>query len=397
MTARNLLLSSVLVIVSVAAATAQSTDVPAPAMYKPVPAEAGEITSQKLLVDRITFAKEAYGLNEEQAKKIVPLLEQLVPAQDRYDLKMRLTLRRTALAASLATHSRVNPPSDREGTVARLEDQIRSVHANAPMSLAGIMKVVEPILPKEQVDAAHNRIKSEAATRLKRDAAAIDLAKIDALLAPPLTLIAPVPMQPPPTDIQPSSPESTSATPPQPAPVDPHAKAAPPPPPPPQPPKPIPPAPPEDQWTKDHQAIIAKYEFSDVQKMTAEAALKGCIDRAAAHREAHKADYETAQKLSDPAAKETMTKALQLPLDKLYDELVQRTEALATLEQKLRAEGKVLLPPKTPPAAVAPPTVKPPATPATTQPAAPLPAAKPPSAAPAPVPPAPPSSQPTKG
>jgi len=378
MTARNLFLSSVLVLLGVAAATGQSSDVPPPPMFKSSPLATGEITSQMLLADRIAFVKEGYGLSEEQLKKVTPLLEQLVPAQDRYDLKVRLTLRRTALAISITAASESHQQADPAATITRLQEQILAIHAAAPLSLGNVIKLVEPLLPKEQVEAARSRMKNDLAARLKRNPADIVVEKIDDMLASAVAPAGVSPVQP-----QPTQPPAQS-----------HAKAPPAPPPPPQPPKPLAPAPPEAQWTKDYEAIITKYGFTEDQKNVAESALKSCLDRAATHRAKSKADFEKADKMSDAAAKEQALQPLRLPLDKLYDELIQRTESLATLEQKLRADGKLTIPPKAPPTAAAPAaqTLKPspgavqppqsPATPPAAPPAATIQPPKPPPSAP---------------
>lgn len=379
MSPRTVFLSLSFALVGLAAASAQTTDLPAPAMYKPPSADAGEITLQKLLADRLNFAKEVYALNDEQSKKIVPLLEQLVPLQEQYDLKVRLTLRRTALAISVAANAPANPETDHAGTMARLEAQIQAMHAEAPMSLANVIKLVDPLLPNGQVEAAHNRLRTEVAARLKKDAAAIDLAKIDYPLVPavvPQGLASMQAPQPRPQTDQPQPPVQSTA------------KMPIPPPPPPEPPKPLKPAPALNQWTKDYDALVAKYKFTDDQKKVAGLALKSCLDRAAAHQEKH--DPDKAQTPADKPADQTAANAP--PLDRLYDELIQRVESLATTEQKLRAEGKLTSAPEPPP----PPArnAQPQRAPAQA-PTAP-PATSPPPSRALPTPPPPPTTQPGK-
>ena len=415
---------SLVVFVLAGSVFGQGSGIPAPAMFKPLPPGSAELTAQQLLADRLDFVKEMYQPSAEQLGKITPLLDKLVPDQEKYGAKVRLTLRRLRLAVSVAATEPLNPEeeTDRAGTMATLQDQIYALQAGAPLSFANVIRIVEPLLPKDEVNAAHARIKASLARRLKRDAAAIDIAKVDALLSPPVIpeevpAMPPGPPPPstPPVETKPAPP--VEAKPPPPAEAKPQTPTPPVPPPapttqpavvppattkpatPPLPPvveapKVVKPAPPEAEWTKQYEAAAAKYNLNDNQKKTAEQALKACMDRAAAYREKNKGDYEKAKAMSDPAQKEAAMKKLNEPLDKLYDELMQRVDSIATLEQRLRAEGKLAVPraPTTAPASgPAAPKVEPAPPKPAAMPAQPLPK-------PTPVPPPPPpTTQPAHG
>ena len=140
------------------------------------------------------------------------------------------------------------------------------------------------------------------------------------------------------------------------------------------PPKPLQPAPPESEWGKYLETTAAKYKLSSGQRELADAVLSSCQARAKVHREQRKADYDAAQKIPDPAKKAETLKALNERLDGLYDELTQRVDSLATLEQNK---------PPAPPATPGPPPAKPAGPGGTTPPAPTTPAAQPPPAPPA--------------
>lgn len=366
---------ALLVCAGLCAAPVQGSEIPHPAMFKPVAIDAGEVTTQQLLADRVAFAKEMYKLTDEQSRQVVAQLEQLVPAHDKYYLGVRKTLRQLRLAISVAANQDEPLAVDRGELMNHFQDQINRMHADAPLSLANVMKLVEPLLPKEQVEAARGRVKAEIAARTKRDPAAIDVAKIDSLLVPasapeplPELVTAPEEYTPPPQERQapPQNQAPASTQPSQtPAPTTKPAappKPLPPPPPPPPAPEPLKPAPPEAEWTKQLEALMTKYNFKDDQKSTAEQALKSSLSRASAHREKSKNDYQQAQGVPDAAKRQEAMKKLNEPLDRIYNELMQRVDSIATIEQRLRADGKLLEPRQaaTMPAAAQPPA-KPPA------------------------------------
>jgi hypothetical protein len=366
-----------LVLVAASSAFAQSAELPTPPMFKAPAPGTGDVTAQKLLADRVAFAKEMYQLNPEQTNKVVPLLEKMLPEQEKHDAKTRLTLRRLKIAISVAATEPESAETDRTGTMATLQNQLNAIQGTAPLSFSNVTTAIEPLLPKEQLEAARGRIKADLAKRLKRDAAAIDLKQIDSLLTPtvipePLPALPPVhqkpmtdqpprseskplPPTPPPVPQQPPAPAQPASPPVPPVPAQPTTKPATPPLPPlprsPEPaqvPRVIKPAPPEATWTKDYEDAVKKYGFTDDQKKIAEKALKSTLDRAAAYREKNKEEFKKAQAITEPGPKTDAMKKLNEPLDKLYDEMIQRVEAIATMEQHLRSEGK-LVTPRTPP------------------------------------------------
>jgi len=110
------------------------------------------------------------------------------------------------------------------------------------------------------------------------------------------------------------------------------------------PPKPLEPAPPESEWSRHAETTAAHLGFTAQQKETAAAIIESCRSRAAAHRKQHKADYESVDKMTNPAEKAGATRKLNHRLDELYYELTQRVDSLTTVEQKQRtAKGQ---PPK---------------------------------------------------
>jgi hypothetical protein len=363
-------------------------DPPQPPMFKPPALAEGPVNAAKVLADRISFVKEMYKLNDEQAAQVPPALDKLLPEQEQYQAKTELTLRRLQLAYSLAISAQETPETDRAVAIAKFQEQVNKIHAAAPLSFANVMKAVDPLFPKDQVAAARTRIAAELATRTKGTPAGVDLSKMDLLLGPPIVpeFVPEMPAVPnqaewaanaaskgpeakdhpaastPPTAAaeQPAAPQSgvipQAAPGPQPAttqpvaakPTPPPQPAGPPTPPPPaRPPKVLPPAPPEAEWTRQYEAKVNKYGLGEEQKKVAEQTLKNVLARAASHREKSKGDYEQAAKMTDPNKKAEALRNLDKTLDALYDELHQRLDSIATIEQRMRAEGRLIAPRKT--------------------------------------------------
>ncbi|MFH1417480.1 MAG: hypothetical protein ABII12_04240 [Planctomycetota bacterium] len=348
-----------LVLILAPAASAMPDEVPPPAMYKASGTDAQAPTAQVLLADRISFVEELYELTAEQEGKILPLLQQLVPAQEQYDVGCCLTLHRMQIAVSLIGHDSDKSPEERARAIARFEDQINAIHADAPLSLYGVMQKVEPLLPAQQVKAAHARIEAIITTRAKHkgQVGRAYPSQIDYLLAPALSAgeppVLPEIAKPVATHKQATLADAAvftteqalpvreiTATPPNPQKL--HAaqpKRPNRPPTPVEPPKPLESAPPESDWRAFSEETAKKYGFNDSQKEVANHVVENYLVRAGLHREKASAEYKAAAGLADAAEKQKSLAELNKPLDKLYYELTRRVDSLVTLEQKIAVDG----------------------------------------------------------
>ncbi len=374
---------SVMCFGALGAAPAFGDGPPGPAMFQQAAADTATGSPEKLLDDRLSFVRHVYQLDESQLGKVRPVLEQLASEQRSYEQRIGLTLHRLQLAITLLAANESLYAGDRSGAMMKLQHQIRKLHAEAPLSLVNVMRRVEPLLGKDPADAARARLKAELVDRLKQVPAETEVEEIDFLLAPPVDLVelprtvlpdtpmpaAPMDSTPPVAQVParpverppviPVAPPSEGATP-SPSPTPPAApvpETRPPARPAPlaapfSPPVPLPPAPEESEWAQRARAIQETHGFTDQQRVVAARVLKSIQDRAAAHREQRRADYEQAAKLSG-AEKDQQLRGLNRRLDQLYDELIRRTEAIATLEQRFRVAGAAS--PARPPSAPVPP------------------------------------------
>jgi hypothetical protein len=98
------------------------------------------------------------------------------------------------------------------------------------------------------------------------------------------------------------------------------------------------PAPPIDDWDKHVDATSTKYGFTDAQRTKAQSILRDLRHRAEQYRASRDADFKSLGGMADRKAQDDRKKQLNQPLDAMFDELKQRLDNLATLEQRSKAQ-----------------------------------------------------------
>lgn len=96
-------------------------------------------------------------------------------------------------------------------------------------------------------------------------------------------------------------------------------------------------APPLDDWDKYVDATCKKFGFTDAQVIKAQSILKDLRNRAASYRTSRNEDFAAAERITDAKAKADRKKELSAPIDAFFEELKQRLDNLATLEQRAKA------------------------------------------------------------
>lgn len=96
-------------------------------------------------------------------------------------------------------------------------------------------------------------------------------------------------------------------------------------------------APPLDDWDKYVDTTCKKFGFTDAQVIKAQSILKDLRNRAAAYRSSRNEDFAAAERIVDAKAKADRNKDLSAPIDAFFEELKQRLDNLATLEQRAKA------------------------------------------------------------
>jgi len=311
--------------------------------------------AQELLEDRKRFIQEMYGLQGPDLDKVMQAISESLAMQQQYQARYAKTLDRMDLALALVRNDFNMSENDRAAKAARFQRQIVDVNRKAPLSLNNVIRIVDRTVAPEQAAAAKARMLSRFGETVRGTSNELDPMQLEDLmvrLAPP-TKRPDLPLSPPPAPPQetasapPATPAQASPTPavavgpqsveiqPMPNPPTPIAPAPAPPPPPP---KEYPPAPPIPEWEKYFNQTMVKYHFTEVQKQVAKKIYDHCLKRANEHHEKNKADYEAADKLSADEKARTVAR-LNKPIDVLYDELVQRLDSVASVEQKLAAAG----------------------------------------------------------
>ncbi len=317
------------------------------------------------LAARVAFAREAYQLGEGDAVRLKAVLAELLPTQELYMHEHAATVRRTKMALHELLPQQNYTPEMREKLEATFKRQLRAMYAEAPLSMTNVIQRVEATLPKgsaaerraslaqrysdvlkgqpldyELLDEAIVRDKHDE-TQVRPGAAGAASAGRSESARPPDNTDAsstatartdwpPVRTQPPTSSPPPAiTKEISSMARPRP-PVAAAPDAEPPPPP--------PPAPPVAEWGGRFESICTKYGFALEQRSRAEAVWKSCSSRAEAHLQQNRQAFDAANKMGDPAAKEQKLKELSQPLDKLFAEMNQRIESIASIEQKQAAE-----------------------------------------------------------
>lgn len=100
---------------------------------------------------------------------------------------------------------------------------------------------------------------------------------------------------------------------------------------------PVAPAPPLDTWDKHLDKTAGQFQFSDQQRTKAQAILRDLRRRAEQYRLSRAPDFAAAERETDAKARRATEGRLNEPLDRMFDELKQRLDALATIQQRARA------------------------------------------------------------
>ncbi len=96
---------------------------------------------------------------------------------------------------------------------------------------------------------------------------------------------------------------------------------------------------PADPWTLYVQQFIARHQLDPAQHQQAWSILKDLKARAAEYRTAHKADYEAVDRFEDKVRQTRERKALDGPIEAMFDELKARLSAIPGEPQSQAAPG----------------------------------------------------------
>ncbi|MEK6643683.1 MAG: hypothetical protein AABZ08_07215 [Planctomycetota bacterium] len=236
------------------------------------------------------------------------------------------------------TNDANNSETDRAAKQARFRSQLEAIYSRAPMSLSKTTAMVDSMVGPEKAELAHAKMAAIFANKLNGQP--FSVAKLDGLIMPPMKMIKQqdVIAQAQPKPATPANPiQPDGKIPPKQnlQPAMPPIAANVPPPAPPSPPRDIKPAPPVADWQSTVDGSAKKYKYTPEQMKVAEKVMAQCKARA----DALKGQPDADKPLESKDGKHK-------PMDLLYDELVQRVEALASSEQKAK-----FAPAATPPAA----------------------------------------------
>lgn len=295
-----------------------------------------------VLQKRLDFVNKAYKLEMNRITGLLSTFSGMISEHANYMKEHESTLRLRTASLRIARTQKNVSQEILNRVIAKFENEIYEIHEKAPLSLTNLVKIVEKDMPAEQVAQGRSAIRERFAEALKDKPLMID--KLDRLAMGP---ISDTPAEPSVEDQQRILKErikaeqlartrqqhnnpvaKTPAQPPRPAPVNPNLKKAT------EPPKPVPPAPPIKDWPEVIETAAARYKFSEVQIKAAQRVLKSCITRGESHLNQKQADYDQIAKLTDADKKNKQLRILNKPLDKLYDELNQRVESIASIEQR---------------------------------------------------------------
>lgn len=308
---------------------------------------ATEQDTAKLIADRERFVRNFYAPDPAAMAAIQKSIAEAAKLHDKYRHDVALTLSRMGLALGIAAENPEYSAEKRTEVLTRLRAQAARYYAMGPLSLAKIAKMAEGSLSADRIAAGHAKLNAELASI--PGATPVDIAKLDAFLVPPLPL-TPKPIIPraAPMDVQAltQQDENPQKMPPNAAQAEPQsmnaqqAKAAPPaderkvperpvmpaaavnPPPqpvqPPAPPREIKPAPAMSTWADFAKQCAARFKYTADQQKSADSVLESVMKRAS-----------TAGDAKDSAGHKLV--------DLLYDELQQRLESIASIEQRQAA------------------------------------------------------------
>ena len=300
------------------------------------PGAAPTAADKQWIQSRVDFLGKMFELNPAQSKQLVDTHMSLIPAQQDYlngpGIKPTLRSLQVGLDQALTTAG-----EDVRATVLeRLNTQLYGIYGKAPMSYANVLSKLEPTLPKEQVDKGYGNMKAHFANQLRSGKVELKRENIDALAGQAVELPSQavkklsvnIPPAAPPVNVVPSTPTTPVAAKPQtPTPLPPTPPVAvKPPPPPAPPPREYGPAPAKDTWAAQVDSVSGKYKFRPDQ-------------------------LAQAKKILDQATKLAEGAKDAKPLSEIYGVMNDRVLALASMEQRIAADGEkaVIPPPVTPP------------------------------------------------
>jgi len=342
-----LLLAATLFAPPLLAQTPQApTDKPARPPARLTKATTGELPKE--LTGRLLFMRKMYTLDESQLAKARAEMTALADEHKNYMDGRQMMLRRLSKAILLVLPSQPDlTDADRETIRKKLQRKIHRIHAEAPLSYTAIAKLVEKSLDKDAIARGRKQMASSFARQLA--GAVIDINNLDTIVISPLRPTADLAAAPPPVarpSLNPPTRPRGMAQPDRGSHAGhkhaAHAKLPPPP-------KgklpslrtaqPILAAPPVERWPEMLKASVTNYGFSSTQSKSADLVLGSCRERAEAHLAARKLDYDNANQLTDPQAKAKQIKELNQKVDRLYHEMNQRIDSIASIEQRLASQA----------------------------------------------------------
>lgn len=295
----------------------------------PTPADRAWIQS------RVDFLGKMFELNPAQSKQLFDTHVSLIADQQAYfngaGIKPTVRSLQVGLDQALTTSA-----EDVRATVLEsFNTQLYRIYSKAPMSYANVLAKLEPTLPKEQVDKGYGNMKTHFANQLRSGKVELKRENIDVLAGQAVELPSQatkkisvnIPPAAPPVNVVPTpTPPTTITKNTTPTPLPPTPPALPKPiPPPAPPPREYGPAPAMDTWAAQVDSVSGKYKFKPDQLAQAKKILN------------------QATKLAE-GAKDAK------PLSEIYGVMNDRVTALASIEQRIAADGEksVIPPPVTP-------------------------------------------------
>jgi len=300
----------------------------------PTPADRAWIQS------RVDFLGKMFELNPAQSKQLFDTHVSLIADQQAYfngaGIKPTVRSLQVGLDQALTTSAE----DVRASVLESLNTQLYRIYAKAPMSYASVLAKLEPTLPKEQVDKGYASMKNHFANQLRGGKVDLKRENIDVLAGQAVELPSqatkkiavnippaapPVNVVPTPTLAPPTKMASNTAQTPTPLPPTPPTLPKPVPPPAP-PPREYGPAPALDTWAAQVDSVSGKYKFKPDQ-------------------------LAQAKKILDQATKQAEGTKDAKPLSEIYGVMNDRVTALASIEQRIAADGeKAVIPPPVKPA-----------------------------------------------
>ena len=95
-----------------------------------------------------------------------------------------------------------------------------------------------------------------------------------------------------------------------------------------------------DSWDRYLETFSQRYELDESQRVTADSILRTLKEQRNAHRAAHEVDYQALRDVDDREQRRTKYEELNAPVDKLFEELRERLMKLPTSAQMAAAEAR---------------------------------------------------------